>query len=232
MNEYSFIIKLTLDEFWAGGGMARTGAQKIVDKRAAIIDAAVSLFASQGFHGTAVPDIAERAGVAAGTIYRYFETKEALVNALVAERKQAMLDAFVAAIGAGGGLETRFRRAWRQMVAFAIAHPDDFRFFELHHHETYIGDACRAVGDRLMAAAVGFVSEIVRAHGRTTPGPEVLVSLVWGGLVGLLKSADQRYLTLDAQMVDAAGLVLWHAITGTAAPSATIFPEPIERLSP
>lgn len=212
--------------------MARTtGKQKVVDKRAAIIDAAVALFARYGFFGTRVPDIAERAGVATGTIYRYFDTKEALVNAALAERKQAMLDVFVAAIGAGGDQETRFRRAWRQMAAFAVAHPDDFRFFELHHHDAYLDATGRAVGDRLMGAAVAFMREIAAAHRVASPNPEILVSLVWGGLVGLLKSVDQKYLVLDAQRVDAAGLVLWHAVTGTAAtPSPSPISEPIERV--
>lgn len=214
-----------------GQATIRASGKKIVDKRAAIIDAAVALFARYGFFGATVPDIAERAGVATGTIYRYFETKEALVNAALAERKQAMLEVFVAATGAGGDLETRFRRVWRQMVAFAVAHPDDFRFFELHHHDAYLEAAGRAVGDRLMGAAIAFMREITTAYRRVSPSPEVLVSLVWGGLVGLLKSVDQKYLALDAQLVDAAGLVLWHAVTGTSPGSSqSISPELNERV--
>src|SRR5690606_27876447 len=54
----------------------------VTDKREAILHAALELFVERGFWGTAVPEIAEKAGVGAGTIYRYFESKEALVNAL------------------------------------------------------------------------------------------------------------------------------------------------------
>lgn len=191
-------------------------ARKIIDKRTAIIDAAVALFARKGFYGTTVPEIAASAGVAIGSIYRYFETKEALVNAAIVERKQAMLETMIAANAAGGDLEARFRRVWRSLVAFAIAHPDDFRFFEMHHHESYLDDASRALGARLMGTGVGFMAEIARANQIGAPTPEVLVSLVWGGLVGLLKSADQGFVKLDPQLVDAAGLVLWHAVTAGA----------------
>ena len=52
------------------------------DKGEAILAAALDLFVERGFHGTSVPSVAERAGVAAGTIYHYFASKEALVNAL------------------------------------------------------------------------------------------------------------------------------------------------------
>jgi len=200
-------------------GAVVTGvARKVVDKRSAIIEAAVTLFARKGFHGTAVPEIAELAGVATGSIYRYFETKEALVNAAILERKQAMFDAFAAAASGGGELETRFRRTWRALVAFALAHPDDFRFFEMHHHESYLDAPARALGDRVMGAAVGFMREIMAANRVAAPSPEAMVSLVWGALVGLLKSADQNYLRLDPGLVDAAGLAMWRAASGCPLP--------------
>ena len=53
-----------------------------MSKHEAILDAALALFVERGYHGTAVPAIAERAGVAAGTIYHHFESKEQLVNAV------------------------------------------------------------------------------------------------------------------------------------------------------
>ena len=65
------------------------------DKREAILDAALDLFAQRGFHGTAVPAVAERARVGAGTIYRYFASKEALVNAVYQRHKSAVADSII-----------------------------------------------------------------------------------------------------------------------------------------
>ncbi len=217
MNDYSFIIR------WAGVvRVAPAKAKKIIDKRAAIIDAAVALFAHRGFYGTTVPEIAAAAGVATGSIYLYFKTKEELVNAALTERKQGMLDTFAAAANAGGDWEARFRRVWRQLVAYAIAHPADFQFFEMHHHAGYIEPATRAAGDRLMAVAVEFMRAMMADHGVTAPSPETMVSLVWGALVGLLKAADQKYLRLDPQLVEAAGLVLWRAASGSGGPPSSL----------
>ena len=50
------------------------------DKRCAIVRATLDLVAEQGFHGAPMALVAERAGVAAGTIYRYFESKDVLIN--------------------------------------------------------------------------------------------------------------------------------------------------------
>lgn len=52
------------------------------NKQEDIFDAAIQLFAERGYDGTTIPMIAEKAKVGAGTIYRYFENKEALVNSL------------------------------------------------------------------------------------------------------------------------------------------------------
>ncbi len=60
------------------------------DKAEDIMRAAIDLFVERGFHGTSVPSVAERARVGAGTIYHYFEGKEALVNAVFQRWKQAM----------------------------------------------------------------------------------------------------------------------------------------------
>ena len=55
-------------------------APPVLDKRSAILDAALVLMSERTFAGTPMPLIAERAEVGAGTIYRYFESKEALGN--------------------------------------------------------------------------------------------------------------------------------------------------------
>ena len=64
-----------------------------VDKRRIILDAAVRVFARQGFHTCRVSDIADEAGVAYGLVYHYFGSKEEILNTLFTERWQVMLDA-------------------------------------------------------------------------------------------------------------------------------------------
>ena len=69
---------------------ARAGAP---DKRRMILDAAVTVFARQGFHHCRVSDVADEAGVAYGLVYHYFDSKEEILNELFLERWQIMLDA-------------------------------------------------------------------------------------------------------------------------------------------
>lgn len=73
--------------------MAATPRQGAVDKRRLILDAAITVFAKQGFHHCRVSDVADEAGVAYGLVYHYFDSKEQILNELFLERWQIMLDA-------------------------------------------------------------------------------------------------------------------------------------------
>jgi TetR/AcrR family fatty acid metabolism transcriptional regulator len=64
-----------------------------VDKRRNILDAAIRVFARQGFHSTRVSDIADEAGVAYGLVYHYFDSKDEVLNELFTERWSLLLAA-------------------------------------------------------------------------------------------------------------------------------------------
>src|SRR5260370_24179839 len=59
------------------------------DKPQQIIEAAVRVFARQGYFNSRVSDIAREAGIAAGTIYLYFKTKEDILITLFREKMAA-----------------------------------------------------------------------------------------------------------------------------------------------
>jgi TetR/AcrR family transcriptional regulator, fatty acid metabolism regulator protein len=67
-------------------------AQTAADKRRSILDAAVRVFARQGFHACRVADIADEAGVAYGLVYHYFGSKDEILDTLFLERWAIMLE--------------------------------------------------------------------------------------------------------------------------------------------
>ncbi len=73
--------------------MASSERSGAIDKRRLILDAAITVFARQGFHHCRVSDVADQAGVAYGLVYHYFDSKEEILNELFLERWQVMLDA-------------------------------------------------------------------------------------------------------------------------------------------
>jgi len=71
---------------------ASTPGAKAPDKRRLILDAAVRVFARQGFHACRVSDIADEAGVAYGLVYHYFASKDEVLDTLFLERWDVMLE--------------------------------------------------------------------------------------------------------------------------------------------
>jgi TetR/AcrR family transcriptional regulator, fatty acid metabolism regulator protein len=67
------------------------------EKRRTILDAAVRVFARQGFHTCRVSDIADEAGVAYGLVYHYFSSKEEILDTLFLDRWDVMLAAIAEA---------------------------------------------------------------------------------------------------------------------------------------
>ena len=73
--------------------MATRNAQQAAVKRRLILDAAVRVFARQGFHTCRVSDIADEAGVAYGLVYHYFRSKDEVLDTLFLERWNVLLEA-------------------------------------------------------------------------------------------------------------------------------------------
>jgi TetR/AcrR family fatty acid metabolism transcriptional regulator len=67
-------------------------AKSAPEKRRLILDAAVRVFARQGFHACRVSDIADEAGVAYGLVYHYFDSKDEVLDTLFLERWNVMLE--------------------------------------------------------------------------------------------------------------------------------------------
>jgi AcrR family transcriptional regulator len=182
------------------------------DKREAIMTAALDLFVERGFHGTAVPEIADKAGVGAGTIYRYFESKEALVNALYRQEKQRFAERTIMDFPKTTIARELFRTMWMRMAKFAVENPKPFVFLELHHHAEYLDAESVALESRMLELFTGVVTA-AQARGELKVGPpRLLMGLVMGAFVGVTRSCVEVAQPLgDADWVLAEQCV-WEAI--------------------
>ncbi|AKF09463.1 TetR/AcrR family transcriptional regulator [Sandaracinus amylolyticus] len=181
-------------------------------KRDVILDAALELFAERGFHGTAVPLVAERAKVGAGTIYRYFESKEHLVNALYRREKQRMTAALADGFPFDQPPREQFHVLFERAIAFMKGNAISVRFLELHHHAAYLDAESRALeehGNALVEAA--FRASIAQLAMRDLP-PALLVAIVWGVFDGLLRAWSEGRLELSPAVVAQAEQCCWEAI--------------------
>lgn len=168
-----------------------------VPKREAILRAALQVFAERGVNGVAVPEISALAGVGTGTIYRYFDSKEALVNELFREEKQALGRRLFSQVDRDAEPYALFCDFWARMLRFVREAPDAYRFLELQDHQPYLDEASRAEERRILEP----ISNTVRSMQekglfRTDIRAEVLMAMIWGVFVNLFKSDRTGHLQL------------------------------------
>lgn len=185
-------------------------AAKQQQKHDAILLAALTLFAERGFHGTAVPDVAALADVGTGTIYRYFASKEELVNAVFRRAKTLLRDTLMAD-GFDFALPARtlFRQFWERLSCFAARYPLEFRFLELQDHLPYLDDEARQLELQVLMPIWQFCVN-ARQKGEARPiEPGALMALIWGAFVGLRKAEYSGYLTVSTETLQHAEEACW-----------------------
>jgi AcrR family transcriptional regulator len=181
-------------------------------KSEAILKAALELFVERGFHGTPVPLVAERAGVGAGTIYRAFESKEALVNALYQRWKQTVVNRMVTDFPVDRPAREQFRIIWERMADFALAHPRELSFLELHHHGSYLDRNSLAIEHGIIEFGVVMVRRAQEAQAIKKLDPLLLMELINGAFLGIFRSGIEGRLVLTKELFMVAEQCCWEAI--------------------
>ncbi len=96
---------------------------KSEDKRNAILSAATHVFADRGL-GAPTSAISQAAGVAEGTLFTYFPTKDELINALYCEIKLELADAMMSNFPRRAGIRSRFQHVWDRYVTWGVDNPE------------------------------------------------------------------------------------------------------------
>jgi len=168
------------------------------ERRAAILAAAKEVFAGHGYHGTTVAEIARTAGVSYGSVYWYFDSKDALFHELMESEGQALRRHVTEALATptAGGPDAPFRAAVRATLEFFES---DRALVKLLFRD------CYALGDRfekhLFAIYEGFVGDIEHIvadgvrRGVVVDFPPRMVAFAVAALVGQI--AHRRIVTDD-----------------------------------
>ena len=100
---------------------------KSEDKRNAILDAATRVFAERGLTAAPTSEISKQAGVAEGTLFTYFKTKDDLINALYRAIKLELADAMMSGFPRKKSVRARLRHVWDGYVNWGRTNPEQRR---------------------------------------------------------------------------------------------------------
>ncbi|CAG0944703.1 partial HTH-type transcriptional repressor NicS, partial [Anaerolineae bacterium] len=104
-------------------------------RRQAILDQAKIVFAKRGFLNATVEEIAERAELAVGTLYRYFQSKEEMYVSLLFEAMTIFYDRIEVIRACGAPPDAQLRAVWNFFYEFYQSQPEYYRAFMFLHNE-------------------------------------------------------------------------------------------------
>ncbi len=152
--------------------------------RERLLQAGLELYSTAGFLQTTTPALAQAAGVAEGTIYRHFASKEHLLNEVFRRAQRWALDLLKSLEG------DRLRRAperlalvGRALVDTAAAQPALIRMLLATDHDAFLDEQSQAARREVAEALVQLVA-MGKSDGQIRPGPADLWAAIWLAVVG------------------------------------------------
>jgi len=185
------------------------------EKRDEIVRAALELIAEHGFHGAPMAMIADRAGVGAGTIYRYFENKDVLITELYRDLEDRIYPIIMEGYAEVKPFRERFLHLGTALLRYFIENPLDFRYLEQFHNSPY-GVAVRR--DRILGEREGcdvyrelFEEGIAQQVLKDVP-LTILFALAFGPLLSVARDHILSFITLDDALISRTIEACWDAV--------------------
>jgi AcrR family transcriptional regulator len=183
---------------------------KSEDKRNAILSAAVQVIAEQGL-GAPTARIAKTAGVAEGTLFTYFESKDELLNALYLTLKGELREALVPDFPHAANVRERARHLWRSYVDWGVANPDKRKVMLVLSASERITEQSRAAGMQAFAETGTLISSCI-ARGHLCGQSPAFASAIMGALAETTMDFIVREPALRETYLDAGFTAFWNAV--------------------
>ena len=182
-------------------------------KRDDIMDAALVLFAERGYDGTTVPMIAEKAKVGAGTIYRYFENKESLVNSMFQDNVAKFSDMLRSSLdGESNDIRHQFHQLFRQMVHFAKQNEYALQFIDSHMDGHYLDEKSNQIFEEFLEYLHSFAVKGTEEGVFCSLQPNAIIAIVYGAFSRLYKLIRLGVIEESEQLIQQVEDCCWNAI--------------------
>ncbi len=186
-----------------------------LDKRDEVVKAALELIAEHGFHGAPMAMIANRAGVGAGTIYRYFENKEVLIAELYRDLEERLFPVILEKYDQEKPIREKFMHLGTALLRYFIENPLDFRYLEQFHNSPFGVEHRR---DKILGEKEGcdifrdlFEDGISQQVLKELP-LVILFALAFGPILAVARDHILGFVTLDEGLIIATIEACWDGI--------------------
>lgn len=181
-------------------------------KQAALIAATLQQATERGLGALSVAAIARQAGVSPGTVYIYYQDKDALLEATFLAVSDRLIDAALAGITRGHDLRSRLHGVWRALFALALSDPRPFRFHDQFVHSSHMHDGLRERNEQRLAPMLEAFERGQREGVLKPIGLELIEAFMFRPIHSLVHGQGCRPFTPSAENIDTAFEMAWDAI--------------------
>jgi AcrR family transcriptional regulator len=184
-------------------------------KSRAIMDAAAKQFSLLGFAGANTGDITKEAGCGAGTLFRLFNSKEALLNAVfqrAGERHAHFQDASFFDTDSKLTPREQFHRLFQAGTNMYETFPDDYMLFEMTVSASYLDEKSRQTLRTLRHRIVRWLQKLQEKGVLSDAPSEVIFSIVLGAVYRIFRDSRAGALTLSNSLLQSVEDTCWRGI--------------------
>lgn len=182
-------------------------------KKKAIFDSTLDLVKDLGFHGTTMSLVSKNAGVAAGTIYHYFESKDQLICELYAYNRHRLVEIVDEAVVEDQTCQKNFFSIWRKLYQFYTDNTNVLIFFEQFVNSPYNQNKNHK---HFQGQLYNFFSEGSEKGCMKSVKPEILVVLTMSSIAATAKLNRFGNIPLSDNDLSHIVEVLWDGIAKRA----------------
>lgn len=177
-----------------------------------IREAVVRLSAREGLVGLSMAGIAGEAKIATGTLYVYFESKEALLEDVYREIKSRTAVMYFRDIDPAAPVKVRFRTVWMNALDHRIAHFGEAVFTEQYYQSAFMNEYGRRETHRLFAPLFELIEEGQRQMIIKELDPLLIAMFSIGPVIELAGLARLGVVELGPELREAAWAMSWDAV--------------------
>jgi len=183
-----------------------------MDKKEKILQVTLELITYNGFHGTPVSMIAEQAGVGSGTIYRYFENKEAIITELYNNVQQKLSDAIVEDVPQELSIKDEIYIKWKNILNFFLDNPLEASFLEQYTASPYISKAVLIENRKRYKHYDELIERAIENHIIKNVNYNTMTTFMWGTVRHLFALHTTKTARITEELVEEIFSVFWKGI--------------------
>ncbi len=183
------------------------------EKEQKILDTSLKLFVERGFHGTTTSEIAKTAGVATGTLFHYFKTKEELIDRLYIYTKESILEEVQGDYDEGKPFKENIKSLWLKFVCLGIKDPYKFNFIMTFHCSPYITAFTKERIEEKFVELLEIYKKGFKDGEIKEIYDELMMDYFWGNVLNTIMHFEKNPEKMNQKNVDLSFELFWDGIS-------------------